>query len=616
MVLYGAGQLRDSPVDVFPEFAPPLVEIQTPALGLSPSEVEALVTIPLEEALAGVPGIDVMRSKSVPQLSSVKMIFEPGTDLMEARQLVEERIQVVTSSLPPWASPPVMLPPLSATSRTVKIGISSDSLSVIDLSMIAYWTIRQRLLQVPGVANIAIWGERLEMLQVQVVPEWMEEHGVTLDEIREATADALDVGLFRFSDGHFVGTGGWLETPNQRLPVRHVLPLVYRSDQVNPDQLANVTVAVRNGEPVLMSDVAEVVIDHQPMVGDGIINDDIGLLLIVEKFPWGNTLEVTRGVEAALDALRPGLPNVEIDSEIFRPATFIEVAIDNLTKALLIAALLVVLVLFIFLYEWRVALISCTAIPLSLLAGILVLSIRGTTINTMVLAGLVIALGAVVDDAIVDVENIMRRLREARREGRRTPIARVILEASFEVRHAIIFSTLIEIMALVPVFVMEGLSGAFFRPLAFSYALAVAASTVVALTVTPALSLILLRNVPVEKRESPLIRLLHRWYDRVLAGIVRSPRPAYATVGVIAVAGVVVVPQLGQSLLPDFKERDFLMHWLTKPRTSARPSSWTKWWGCTSERIGSAWTLRWTTTRPLPSSRPPSTGTRASSGTC
>jgi Cu/Ag efflux pump CusA len=202
------------------------------------------------------------------------------------------------------------------------------------------------------------------------------------------------------------------------------------------------------------------------------------------------------------------------------------------------------------------------------LAGILVLSIRGTTINTMVLAGLVIALGAVVDDAIVDVENIMRRLREARREGRRTPIARVILEASFEVRHAIIFSTLIEIMALVPVFVMEGLSGAFFRPLAFSYALAVAASTVVALTVTPALSLILLRNVPVEKRESPLIRLLHRWYDRVLAGIVRSPRPAYATVGVIAVAGVVVVPQLGQSLLPDFKERDFLMHWLTKPGTS------------------------------------------------
>ncbi|MEJ2205198.1 MAG: efflux RND transporter permease subunit [Gemmatimonadota bacterium] len=509
MVLYGAGQLRDSPVDVFPEFAPPIVELQTPALGLSPSEVEALVTIPLEQALAGVPGMDVLRSKSVPQLSSVKMIFEPGTDLLEARQLVQERVQVVVPNLPSWASPPVMLPPLSATSRSMKIGISSDSLSVIDLSMIGYWTIRQRLLQVPGVANVAMWGERLEMLQVQVVPERMQQYDVTLDEIMQATADALDVGLFQFSDGHFVGTGGWIDTPNQRLPVRHVLPLVYRSDDVDPDRLANVTVTVRNGEPVLISDVAEVVVDHQPMVGDGIINDGPGLLLIVEKFPWGNTLELTRDVEAALDALRPGLPNVEIDSEIFRPATFIEVAIDNLTKALVIAALLVVLVLFLFLYEWRVALISCTAIPLSLLSGILVLSLRGTTINTMVLAG-----------------------------------------------------------AILPVFVMEGLSGAFFRPLAFSYALAVAASTVVALTVTPALSYILLRNVPVEKRESPLVRWLHGIYDRILAGIVRSPRPAYATVGVIALAGVVVVPQLGQSLLPDFKERDFLMHWLTKPGTS------------------------------------------------
>ncbi len=568
LVLFGVGQLRNLPVDVFPEFAPPMVEIQTPALGLSPAEVEALITTPLEEVLAGVPGLDVMRSTSVPQLSSVKMIFEPGTDLLLARQMVQERVQVITPTLPPWASPPVMLPPLSATSRSLKIGLSSDSLSVIDLSMVAYWTIRQRLLRVPGVANVAIWGERLEMLQIQVVPERLQEYELTLNDVMEATSDALDVGLFQFSDGHYVGTGGWIDTPNQRLPIRHVLPLVYRSDQVSPDALASVTVALRGGEPVLISDIAEVVVDHQPMVGDAIINDDLGLLLIVEKFPWGNTLELTRGVEAALDAMRPGLPNVEIDSEIFRPATFIEMSIENLTTALLVASILVVLVLFVFLYEWRVALISCTAIPLSLMTGMLVLSARGLTINTMVLAGLVIALGAVVDDAIVDVENIVRRLRQARSEGRKTPIARVILEASFEVRHAIIFSTLIEIMALLPVFVMEGLSGAFFRPLAFSYALAVAASTVVALTVTPAMSFILLRNVPLEKRESPLVRWLHGGYDALLTRIVRTPRPAYATVGVMMVAGVVVVPQLGQSLLPDFKERDFLMHWLTKPGTS------------------------------------------------
>jgi Cu/Ag efflux pump CusA len=312
LVLFGVRQIRNLPVDVFPEFAPPLVEIQTPALGLSPAEVEALITTPLEEVLAGVPGLDVMRSTSVPQLSSVKMIFEPGTDLLLARQMVQERVQVITPTLPPWASPPVMLPPLSATSRSLKIGLSSDSLSVIDLSMVAYWTIRQRLLRVPGVANVAIWGERLEMLQIQVVPERLQEYELTLNDVMEATSDALDVGLFQFSDGHYVGTGGWIDTPNQRLPIRHVLPLVYRSDQVSPDALANVTVALRGGEPVLISDIAEVVVDHQPMVGDAIINDGLGLLLIVEKFPWGNTLELTRGVEAALDAMRPGLPNVEI----------------------------------------------------------------------------------------------------------------------------------------------------------------------------------------------------------------------------------------------------------------------------------------------------------------
>jgi CzcA family heavy metal efflux pump len=568
MIYFGIGRLQNMPVDVFPEFAPPIVEIQTPALGLSPAEVEALVTTPLEEALAGVPGLDIMRSKSVPQLSSVKMIFKSGTDLLLARQMVQERVALAIPSLPSWASPPVMLPPLSATSRCMKIGISSDTLSVIDLSMITYWTIQQRLLRVPGVANVAIWGERLEMLQVQVVPELLQKHGVTLNEVKKAVADALDVGLLQYSTGHYIGTGGWIDTPNQRLPIRHVMPLVHGKDEVTPDALANVVVAVRNGKPLLMSDVAEVVIDHQPMVGDGIINDGIGLLLIVEKFPWGNTLQVSRSVEEALDALRPGLPEVEIDSEIFRPATFIEMSIDNLTTALIIASVLVILVLFAFLYEWRVALISCTAIPLSLMAGALVLYLRGTTINTMVLAGFVIALGAVVDDAIVDVENIVRRLRELRQEGKRVSVASIILEASFEVRHAIIYSTLIEIIALLPVFVMEGLSGAFFKPLALSYALAVAASTVVALTVTPAMSFILLRNVPLEKRESPLIRWLHRGYDVVLARIVKTPRTAYATVGVIVLAGIMVLPLLGQSLLPSFKERDFLMHWLTKPGTS------------------------------------------------
>ncbi len=568
LMYFGIGQLQRMPVDVFPEFAPPMVEIQTISLGLSAEEVESLVTVPLEQVLAGVPGLTGIRSKSVPDLSAIKMYFKPGTDLLLARQMVNERIITVVATLPSWASPPVMLPPLSSTSRMMKIGISSKTRSVIDLSMITYWTIRQRLLRVPGVANIAMWGERLEMLNVNVVPELLRKHQVTLNEVMEATADALDVGLFKFSEGHYIGSGGWIDTPNQRLQIRHVLPLVRKYDDVTPDALANVPLAVRNGKQLLLKDVAEVVIDHQPMVGEGIINEGPGLLLIVEKFPWGNTLQVSREVEKALDALRPGLPDVDIDTTIFRPATFIEMSIDNLTIALLIAAVLVILVLFTFLYEWRTALISCTAIPLSLMSAMMVLYFRGITINTMVLAGLVIALGAVVDDAIVDVENIVRRLRQYRKEGSKVPFGRVILEASYEVRHAIVVATLIEIAALLPVFVMEGLSGAFFRPLAFSYAIAIAASMVVALTVTPAMSFILLRNVPLEHRESPLTRWLQRGYGAVLSRIVKTPLPAYFTVGVIVLAGLVVWPLLGHSLLPSFKERDFLMHWLTKPGTS------------------------------------------------
>ena len=568
MIYFGIGQLRNMPVDVFPEFAPPLVEIQTISLGLPAVEVESLVTIPLEQALAGLPGLDIMRSKSVPDLSSVKMIFEPGTDLLLARQMVQERVQLVVPTLPTWAAPPVMLPPLSATSRCMKIGISSKTRSVIDLSMITYWTIRQRILRVPGVANVAIWGERIQMMQVNVVPEWLKKHKVTLDEVMEAVAGTLDVGLLQFVDAHVIGTGGWVETPNQRLPIRHVLPIIYKSDEVKPDAMANVVVAVRNGKTLLLKDVAEVVIGHQPMSGDGIINDGPGLLLIVEKYPWGNTLQVTKGVEAAIEALRPGLPDVDIDTAIFRPATFIEMSIHNLTTALLIGCVLVVLILGSFLFEWRTALISLVAIPLSLMAALLVIYLRHVTINTMVLAGLVIAVGVVVDDAIIDVENIMRRLRQHRKEGSKKSIAKIILEASLEVRGAIIYATLIDAMTLLPVFFMQGLSGAFFKPLALSYALAVLASLIVALTVTPAMAYILLRKAPLDHRGSALVPWLQRGYERILTRVVRTPRPAYIAVGVIVLAGILIWPRLGHTLLPSFKERDFLMHWLTKPGTS------------------------------------------------
>lgn len=562
MMVYGVGELRDTPVDVFPEFAPPRVEIQTMTWGLSAAETEALVTVPLEQALNGVAGLDVMRSKSVPDLSAIVLIFDPGTDLMRARQLVTERVGTVAQSLPTWAAPPYIMPPLSSTSRVMKIGLSSKTVSLIDMSMISYWKIRARLLRVPGVANVAIWGERLRMLQVQAEPDKMRAHQVSLDQVMEATADALDAGLLRFSDGAVIGHGGFIETPNQRLGIRHVLSIASSTD------LGKVPVEARDGKTLRLSDVATIVEDHQPLIGDAVINDGPGLLLIVEKFPWANTLDVTVGVEEALEKMRPGLAGIEIDSQIFRPATFIELAVRNLTTALLIGCLLVFLVLAAFLFEWRTAVISLLAIPLSLMAAALVLYWRDATINTMVLAGFVIAVGVVVDDAIIDVENIVRRLRQHRRAGSSKSTASVILEASLEVRSAIVFATLIDVVALLPIFFMEGLSGAFFRPLAISYGLAVMASMLVALTVTPALGLLLLSNAPIEKRDSPLVGWLQRGYERILSGIVARPRRAYVTVALIAAAGVWVVPKLGQSLLPSFKERDFLMHWLTKPGTS------------------------------------------------
>jgi CzcA family heavy metal efflux pump len=562
MMAIGLFRLQNVPVDVFPEFAPPRVEIQTIAIGMSTTEVEELITVPLEQALAGVEGLDVLRSKSVEQLSSILLIFKPGTDLLHARQLVAERIQVVTPSLPTWAAPPFMLQPLSATSRVMKIGISSDTIDMFELSKTAYWNIRSRLLSVEGVANIAIWGERLNQFQVQVKPDQMARYGIALDEVMDATARALDASILMFSTGNTIGTGGYVDTVNQRLVIQHV-PSV-----VSPSALDNVTVTSQDGQEVPLPQIADIVLDHQPLFGDAVINDGPGIMLIVEKFPWANTLDVTRGVEAAIDEIRPGLTDVAIDTTIFRPATFIDVALENLSRALLFGSVLVFAILILFLFDWRTALISLVAIPLSLMAAALVLQLRGTTVNTMVLAGLVISVGVVVDDAIIDIENIVRRLRQNRLEGTGRSTASIVLESSLEVRSAIIYATLIDVVAIVPVFFIQGLSGAFFQPLAISYGLAVLASLFVALTVTPAMAYLLLRNAKVERRSSPIARVLQERYQSALARIIGSARPAFGLVAGISLVGIVVGSQLGQSLLPDFKERDFLMHWVTAPGTS------------------------------------------------
>lgn len=564
LMIFGLGRISNLPVDVFPEFAPPRVEVQTPSIGLTAGEVESLVTIPLEEVLSGLPGLEDMRSKSVINLSSITLIFERGTDLVEARQLVQERVALVSPNLPTWAAPPMLMPPLSSTARTVKVGISSDEYSVMELSMITYWKIRQRLLRVPGVANVAIWGEQIQMLQALVNPEDLESYGLTIDDIVQATSETLDVGLMQFSTGSVIGTGGFLDTPNQRLPIRFVEPIVTSQDLNNialGDQIKE------DGTNLRLGDVATLVEDTWPMIGDAVINDGEGLLLIVEKFPWANTVEVTHGVETALEEMKPGLPNINIDSTIFRPATFVEVAMENLLNSLLVGAGLVVIVLLLFLWDWRIALISATIIPVTAVITLLVLSLFNTTLNVMVLAGLIIAIGAVVDDAIVDVENVVRRLREYRRAGSDLSTETIVLDASLEVRSAIVNASLIEMTTLLPVFFMEGLSGAFFQPLAFAYVIATLVSPLVAMTVTPALVMILIENASFQERLSPILPPLYRSYEAILSWTLKASKLSYVATVVILLVGIVIWPFLGQELLPDFKERDFLMHWLGKPGT-------------------------------------------------
>ncbi len=552
LLLVGINATKKAPLDVFPEFAPPLVEVQTEAPGLSTEEVDALVTVPLENGLNGLPFLKTLRSKSVLGLSSVVMIFETGTDILKARQLVQERLNLAQNRLPAVVKPPVLMAPYSSLSRVLKVGLTSKTLDQMALSELARWTMRPRLMSVPGVANVAIWGQRDRQFQVLVDPQRLRAAGVTLDSITKAAGDAA-----------VISAGGFIDTPNQRLSVSQLALIT------TPEDLARTVVEFRNGAPIRLGDVAEVRIGHPAPIGDAVINDGDGILLIVEKQPWGNTLDVTIGVEKVLEEMQPGLPGVIIDSTIFRPATFIQLSIDHLTEALWLGCLLVVVVLALFLGDWRTTLISITAIPLSLAIALLLLRWRGETINTMILAGLIIALGEVVDDAIIDVENILRRLRQ--NPGK--PRLKVVLEASLEVRSAVVYASVIIVLVFVPVFFLPGLAGTFFRPLALSYILAITASLAVALTLTPALSLILLKVQPGAHRDALLARGMKSIYRGILPFFARRPRAAMLILTLAFTGtGWVWHTRMKEEFLPNFKERDFLMHWLEKPNTSVEAS--------------------------------------------
>ena len=547
LMAFGVTKFSGMPVDVLPEFSPPYVEIQTEALGLSAEEVEQMITVPMEQdLLAGVAWLDVIRSDSMPGLSSVVVYFEPGTDLYKARQMVTERMAQAAVGLPHVSKPPTMMQPLSSQSRFMIVGLSSQELSLIELSVLARWTIAPQLLGVPGVANVAVWGNRDRQLQVLVDPAKLQEAGITLDQVVATTGNALWVSPLSFLEASSPGTGGFIDTPNQRLNVWHVLPIS------SPEELAQVPV---EGTSLLLGDVAQVVEDHPKLIGDALIEENPSLLLVIEKLPGINTLEVTRDLEAELAALAPGMPGVKFDATLFRPASYIEMALSNLSRTLIISALLIVLVLGLFLYGWRAALISLVAIVTSLMAALFVLYVRGQTLNSMVLAGLVIALGLIIDEAIVDVERIAQGLRQNRQQGGLKPASVVILEAVGGTRSALFFATLITLLSVLPVFFIAGIESGLYRPLAITYVMAVLAAMVVALTVAPALSFILLSRTSLEHRASPLVSRLQGGYERSLSRMAGSSGLINIALVVLIIAALIALPLMRRDLtLPNFQE--------------------------------------------------------------
>jgi Cu/Ag efflux pump CusA len=567
VMVLGITQLRNASVDVLPEFTPPYVEVQTEALGLSAEEVEQLVTVPLEaDLLNGTKGVSVLRSESVSGESRIVLLFEPGTKDTDARQLVQEQLTQAHAN-PNVSAPPQMLQPLSSSSRVMMIGLSPSKLSEIEASVLARWTIRPRLMGVPGVANVSIFGLRDRQLQALVDPKRLRDKHVTLSQVIRTAGNAQLVSPLSFLEASTPGTGGFIDTPNQRLQVRHILPTV------TAQQLARVPVdgapgGGRNGKQLQLGDVTNVVENHQPLIGDAVVNNGTGLLLVVEKFPGTNTLDVTHGVDEALDELRPGLTGIQVDSSVFRPADFINDAIDNLTLAVILGCALLALALLAFLFAWRIALISFVAFVLSMTAAGLVLSVTESTFNAIVFAGLAVAVGVVVGDAVGDAENIRRRLQQRAKLGNPAPVSTIVLQATAEIRGPMGYATLVVLLAALPIFLIGGTTGSFFEPLARSYALAVLASMLVALFITPALGLVLLPKTATARRESPLLRWPRRRYAAALPRVIAKPRTVLVAAGLVAIAGLAILPALHGPVIPSFKDRDFLVHFDAPPGTS------------------------------------------------
>jgi CzcA family heavy metal efflux pump len=561
LLIFGAWHAWRMAVDVFPDLTAPAVTVVAESHGMSPTEVESQVTFPLETALNGAPGVRRVRSQSGIGLAVLTVEFEWGTELMRARQVVAERLQVARASLPADLPPPTMAPAASIMGEIMFIALTSDRATGMELKSTADWVVRRRILAVPGIAEVITIGGDERQYQVTLKPERLASYGVTVNQVLQA-----------------------LRETNQNAPAgffidgaqEHVIQALGRVRQ--PEDIGEALVATRAGQPVLVKNVGDVAIGTGIVRGTGSHNGKPAVIFAIQKQPGANTLELTRRLDTEFATMAKSLPQgMRIESHIFRQADFIERAIDNLLAALRDGSVLVAVIVFVFLFSIRATLITLIALPISLLTAILVLRALDATLNTMTLGGLAIALGALVDDAIIVVENIVRRLKQnsERGEAQRLPTMEVVRGATIEIQGSIVFATLIIMLVFLPVFFLSGVEGRLLAPLGFAYVVALAASLLVAVTVTPALAYAFLRerNEIAAHREPRWISGLKSRYAGLLSRVVQHWRAitAVAVAGLaIAVIGIAVA---GRAFLPDFNEGSLTVNLTTLPGTSLDESS-------------------------------------------
>lgn len=550
-------------VDTMPEFAPAQVEIQTEALGLSAVEVEQLITSPMEaDLLNGVAWLDEIRSKSVPGLSSIQLVFEPGTDLLRARQLVAERMTQAVA-LPNVSAPPLIMQPTSSTSRVLMVKMSSKQLSGIEMSVLARWKIKPRLIGIPGVANVSIWGQREQQLQVEVTPTQLRDKGITLEQVIKTTGNAVWVSPLSFLEASTPGTGGFVESPSQRLGIQHVLPIR------TPADLANVS--VEDSTPsMLLGDIAQVREDHQPLIGDAVVGQDAGLMLVIEKFPGTSAVQVTEEIEAALKDMEPGLTGVQLDTTVFRPATAVQDSVSGLGLALLLSLLIAVGLFWLLFRSWRVAVIALAAIATTVMTAAVVLYAQNATLNITVLVGMVLGMSVIVGDIVEDVQAQRRRpLATEATETEATPRSRIVAVVK-GVRTPLFQASLIMVVALIPTLFVTGIGGSFFTPLFWSLALALAAGLLVGLSVTPVLAQLLLPKETAPRRVSPGAGRARASYDRALTGARSRRTLTLVAVAVVGVLGLAAGSQLvgNRQVVPTLPDRTLLVQWDSMAGTS------------------------------------------------